>query len=256
MYKNRTLLWIVIILIIVVLLAVIVYFFNAITYAANKIKLDNNSPVARRLTEDMYMRGPIEFMGDIYFPSSYSFPESRNTNALGTLAPKNHDELSKMTLYTLIIADKDDVDYTHLKTFGDDTTTFTKADFLENPERIYNIINEYDRFVLVNDEVNKSNRYSIGNDIINELENTFGKVRYYAEDFNNASKRYYIYVESPTNPVIGGSDRYIYDEPIVFIGLIYVNNGELYYGNMKNKIEGDLANRLTSIINSRDGSLD
>jgi len=52
----------------------------------------------------------------------------------------------------------------------------------------------------------------------------------------------------PTKPILGGGSITIHEEPIIYVGCIFIDNGQLYYGNMKNIITGDLLYELKAII--------
>ncbi|SDH40316.1 hypothetical protein SAMN05443529_1131 [Desulfosporosinus hippei DSM 8344] len=136
---------------------------------------------------------------------------------------------------------------------GHDSTRYTKAEFLENPGLVKQALQDYSRFVLCNDDNVKGIRILIDKELLVELENKFGNINYRTEDFKNYDKLYYIYVDSPsgyTDSDDGKEILEVFDNPIVYMGCIFVVNNKLYYGNMNNNITGELADMLKNIIGS------
>ncbi len=213
----------------------------------------HDNVVATRLTDDRLRHGPIEFNGEVYFPSSYNFPDDRNSEVLGEVATKNSQTFSLLLFNDELIADKTDINYTHLKTQGDDCTRFTKAEYLEEPSIVKENLGKYSKFVLCNDDDEKDIRIQIDIDTILELENKFGSIKYNPRDFDNYDKLYYIFVDSPSEYTdsLEGEILEVFDDPIVYLGCIFVVNNQFYYGNMTNRIEGELSNKLTGIIGKR-----
>ncbi|MFZ7122031.1 MAG: hypothetical protein ACOWWH_13910 [Eubacteriaceae bacterium] len=232
------------------LLILLILVISSSTIIWNKISYEvktNSNIVAKRLTDDRLRHGPIEFNGKVYFPSSYTFPEERNTDVLGDIVPKDASTLTLLIMNDQIVADKDDQYYTHLKTQGDDFTRFTKASFLEDPILVRENLMNYSKFVLCNDDNVKDIRITINSKMVNKLEENFGKIEYNINDFNKCGNIYYLYVDKATNDNMN-STLEIFDDPIIYIGCIFVVDEKLYYGNLNNSIEGELYDELIDIL--------
>ncbi len=210
----------------------------------HSIKLAKNSFVARSLTSDAFEHGPIEFKGEVYFPSNYTFTEERNSDILGKLAPKNVSNLLLLMINHNIIADKQDENFTHLKLQGDDVRTYTKAEFLENPSLTKENFEQYSNFIICNDDNVNKFRSSISKDLLIQLEERFGQIKYKLDDFNKYDKLFYLHVDPPK--IKSGRDILI--GPNVYIGCIFLMGNKLYYGNMNNNIDGELYDDLMHII--------
>lgn len=210
--------------------------------------------IAIRLTDDSLNHGPIEFKGEIYFPSSIDFPESRNTEVLAKIIPKDNSIIIELINQDVLVGDRQDANYTHLKTKGgDDATKFTKASFLEDSDYVTSVFENHSKFVLCNDDQFYETRIPLDEDIILKLENTFVNIKYEIEDFSRYDKLYYIFVDSPTDYIksLDGKETLaVIDDPIIYIGCIFSVDSELYYGNLNNHITGELAEMLTNIINN------
>ncbi len=199
---------------------------------------------AIRLTNDKYKHAPILFGKDIYFPSSYDFPDDRNTESLGEILPQNAGFLIKLINQDYVIADKTDENQTHIKTGGgDDITRYTKAEFLENQKLVNKHLEEYERYNLFNDEDNQT--ISIKKEIVVELEDNYGEIDYNADDFIKCDAVYYILAESK-NTKTANRDKDDKDfegsveEPVIYIGCILKRVDNYYYGNQKNQIDEKL----------------
>ena len=115
------------------------------------------------LTDNHFNLGPLIFNNDIYFPSSFDskndFPEERNTESLGNVVSLTYNKLLLPFLNHYIIGDRADSTNMHIKTVGDDSTGYTKAQLLESKEVMDKNLETYSNFVLCYEEGEKSFSY-------------------------------------------------------------------------------------------------
>ncbi|SDI61895.1 hypothetical protein SAMN05443529_1601 [Desulfosporosinus hippei DSM 8344] len=97
----------------IIITCIVVLSVNAIPHINRMV---NRNIAATRLTDDRLRHGPIEFEGEVYFPSSYNLPEDKYTEVLGIIESKDAGLIVKYLNNDYALANKDDKNYTHLKT--------------------------------------------------------------------------------------------------------------------------------------------
>ncbi len=211
---------------------------------------DENPVVALRLTHGCLYHGPVEFKGKMYFPSGYGSPKEGWVE-VGDVVHEGAGRFERSFLNSQLYIDQNDKEYTHLNMEGDDGTRFSKAKFLEDVNRTSRLLDKFTKFDLIYHESGEDITYLIDKATIKALEEEFGMVKYYKQDFLECSEIYYIYVNASNENRRSTSEaknRTWYDEPIEFIGCVFVVEGTMYYGNMENEIAGELANRIQKLI--------
>lgn len=159
--------------------------------------------------------------------------------------------LLKATLWV----DESDKEYTHIYRRGGISGGYSKSSFLEEEERIKEIFKEVSSFIVLNEDPDFEQRCClIDKEILVELEKEFGECEYYVDDFLEMEASYFVYV----NP-------YFYDEGTIeelkrfcdemsldashYISTIFTDKeGNLYYCNRDNLIEGELADKIKEIF--------
>ncbi|MDZ5034002.1 hypothetical protein [Clostridium perfringens] len=217
--------------------ALIICFAVVIGFNYNKKgRFKSKKIVAKMLTSNSLEYAPMEFNGNIYFPSRFKFPEKLKSEPLGTVEPKNMSFFVYLIMDHQIIADKTDSSNTHVKTLGDDSRFYSKAEFLENPNLSNNIFEKYSDFALCEGDEGKETKTQIDKDTLIKLEEKYGEVKYDKDDFNKVDKIYYIY------------GNYLNTQDAEFIGCILSYENKLYYGNLNNSMEGPLYEKINSIL--------
>lgn len=212
--------------------------------------INDNKNAAIRLTDSFYNYGPIEFNGEIYFPSNIDFPESRNTEVLAKVIPKDNSLIIELINQDILVGDREDANYTHLKTKGGDhSIKFSKTSFLENPTYVESVLKNHSKFELINDYDLKVTSIPLEQDLIVQLEDAFGPIEYSINDFNEYDKIYYIYVDLPDSYIESDNLKIAIATDPIYIGCIFSVNNELYYGNLNNPITGELSDTLKNLIN-------
>ncbi|MGL5087181.1 MAG: hypothetical protein ACRC68_15950, partial [Clostridium sp.] len=84
----------------------------------------------------------------------------------------------------------------------------------------------------------------IKKEILYKLEEQFGEVKYNKKDFEDFEDVYYIYVDSPKSKIY----ERIFDDPIIYIGCIFIKDDRMYYGNRQNEIKDELKNNIIEVI--------
>lgn len=200
--------------------------------------------IARYITNEHYRYSPVVLYEKLYFPSDFMKEHYENTQGIGFLGHKDAGLINDSLLITgLIEVDKNDSELISFIVRDDLSMDYLKADFLNNIDVIYDILNKYSNFVLCKDTKGKETRIPIKKEFLIDLISEFGEVTYNLDDYHAAEEIFYIYVDSPSEKI---HDR-TFDDPIVYLGTIFVQDNTAYYGNLQNDIEYDWVNTLNII---------
>ncbi|WP_461206637.1 hypothetical protein [Clostridium sp. DL1XJH146] len=209
--------------------------------------IDQEKIIARYVTDEHYRYSPVELKGEIYFPFSYEFSDYKNLNNIGHLSAKNAGFINDLIGDVgPVLVEKEDNDYLHFTVIDDFPMSYSSAEYLRDPNLIKDNMDKYNEFVLCNDKNNTETRIKIEKEFLNKLQKEFGVINYNIEDFNNCDDIYYIYVDSPKEKI----HERTFDEPIIYMGCIFVKDSNLYYENLANEIKGDLKEQLKVYISN------
>lgn len=226
-------------------------------------RIANNMPdygiVAYNITKDNAY-GPSVYEGEVYFPISEHeiFPDSQNSPSVGYFGFTKDGEPTiffKLFLgnqvYLNVNDTTNDTTNEYLKIRGGDGANWRKA---SAEEADMNIL-EYKEFYIYDENWLEQTAFSIGGragvkeinkEIIESLENEFGVVEYFENDFDEYDAYYtikgYKQGESEENGLLIFPDT---------IGCILVHDGFYYYGNLKNQITGDTQDQIKKLVEKK-----
>jgi len=196
------------------------------------------------LTNDGFDHGPISCKGVIYFPTAYSTAngEYEDGNYM------NDSELQKYNVLVGRVIPNDGTTYympliylyknpendTYLITNGDDSRVYLKSDIIESPEYVNKVLKKTTSYSLFSDYVNKEDTsISFPKNLIIQLVTRYPNIEYNTSDFRKCDNIYYIYADyQPTSDGLTAADG-----TNIYIGCIMEVDNELYYGNLKNKLD-------------------
>lgn len=203
--------------------------------------------VARYITEEHYRYSPVNLNGDLYFPSSYDFKDYKELKIIGHLSVKNKSFIGDILLDVgAVLVEDEDNNYMNFTVLDDNPMTYSNIEYLQSSNLIENNMDKYKDFVLCNDKDKSETRTAIQKELLNKLQEEFGIVKYNIEDFSNCDDIYYIYVDLPKEKI----HERTFDNPIIYIGCIFVDDGKFYYGNLKSEIKDQLLEQLKGYIKS------
>lgn len=208
-----------------------------------KEDIDNNCYF---LTDDSFDHGPLSYNGIIYFPTSYSTVNGEYKDHLYFLM--NDSELQKYNVLVGRVIPNDGTTYympliylyknpendTYLITKGDDSRVYLKSDIIESSEYINEVLKKTTSYSLSSDYVNKEDTsISLPKNLIVQLVTRYPNIDYNVPDFRKCDNIYYIFADYP--PTSDGLKAT--DGTNIYIGCIMEVDNELYYGNLKNKLD-------------------
>lgn len=138
---------------------------------------------------------------------------------------------------------------------------------IEMPERIDEIMKEYDDFLIEKQEityedyagskmstVDNVTRLTVDKGIVEKLESQYGEITYNIDDFSDIQELIFIkagcisdeeflnkYTE---NSYFSVGDFYDTEMPEIFIGIIFKKDEAYYYGNLNNRISNEFVEQL------------
>lgn len=220
----------------IAIIAIVICIAVVISFNYNKEGRFNSKKIVAKMLTSSIEYGPLEFQDYIYFPSKFKFSDELNSNPVGTVEPKNMNFIIYLFMNHKIVTDKTDSSNTHIRTLGDDSRFYSKSEFLENANLANEAFEKYSRFALCGVNAKEMEDIQIDKDILIKLEERYGEIKYNKEDFDKANKIYYIYA------------NYLNTQDSEFIGCIMDYQGNLYYGNLSNKIDKSLADLINKLI--------
>lgn len=137
---------------------------------------------------------------------------------------------------------------------------FMRVYVVEKKEYTSQILNCFEDYVLIS-EATREEYGSVGvldrKNSVEELQNTFEKITYSIE--KDADEIYILEAgaqnqESFNKKYFGNTgysvgDYWNTEMPHFYVGMIIVKNNEMYYGNLDNRIEGELKTNILEILN-------
>lgn len=199
--------------------------------------------VARYITGEHYRYSPVKLNGEIYFPVGNEAKEIKGLKSIGHLSGKDKGFFNDIFLDAGAILVEDN-NYRHFTVVDDFPMSYSNIEYLQDPNLIKSNMNKYNNFVLCNDKNEVETRITIEKELLNKFQEKFGVTKYNIEDFNNCDDIYYIYVDCPKEKI----HERTFDNPIIYLGCIFVKDGKLYYENLTNEIKGDLQDKLKVYI--------
>ena len=227
-----------------VILILVLIFFITTGIIALGVKQSKNI-VARYVTNEHYRYSPVQLNGEIYFPSSYNFKDNDKLKSIGHLGVKDQSLIKDILLDVgNVLVENNDSNYFHLSVQDDNSMNYSSAKYLQQSNYIETNMMNHTSFVLCKDNKNSESRIGIKKELLTALQEKFNRVNYSLGDFKNCKNIYYIYLDSPKEKI----HERTFDDPIIFMGCIFVKDGNLYYGNLSNEINGDLKTQLKDYI--------
>ena len=204
---------------------------------------------------DKFTIAPILFEDTIYF-QDYSYvpvyDRRIESEVLGNIEfwsmypyRKGNTYISSYLSYILlnkIAVDLEDTERNNVFVTGFDNRRYTKASLLEDESRMKALLEEYDDYILL-DTHRPRKSYIIPKQLVVDLEKEYGKCDYDIQDFVNMSPQYYInadfYAKEQSGPALEPS--------MIYVAILFYKDGDYYYCNSNNKIQGELLERLSSV---------
>lgn len=207
---------------------------------------DNNDIIARYLTNEHYRYNPVVLNEKLYFPSNFMKDYYENTEGIGLLGHKDKGLFNDLFFSSgMMRVDKNDSELINFIVRDDFSMDYLKADYLNSINVVKDNLNKHSNFVLCNDSNGKETRTSVDKELLVELVSEFGEITYNIDDYINADEIYYIYVDSPNHTI---HDR-TFDNPIVYLGTIFIDDNKFFHGNLNNEIKNELLNTLNETLN-------
>lgn len=204
---------------------------------------------------DKFTIAPILFEDTIYFQDDFYVPvydgrkecEIQGNIQFWSMCPYRKNKKYSNSYLSYLLLNKiaivvQDTERKNILVTGFDNRGYTKASLLEDEARMKALFEEYDAYVLKDiHSLNKS--YIIPKQLVIDLEEKYGECDYAIQDFVDMYPQYYInadfYSKGQSGPVLEPS--------MIYVAIIFYKDGNYYYCNSKNKIQGELLERLTSV---------
>ena len=211
------------------------------------IRFCNDNCKAYYLSQHNWSHGPICFENAIYFEDSMvSLYQPNDCEVYGYIqfwnmhpkVKKNHHSFLLLDYFLLNKIGGKDERKEHIQTMGAVYNGYTRADLLENEDRMKEILERNDDFVLIDDY----NVYPCSKELVIGMEKKYGVCSYDLNDFINM-KPYYLKVDISKN-----NDIYNDQMSSIYVATIFEEGGNYYYCNSHNLISGRLLNELKKVI--------
>lgn len=235
--------------ILIIILTMIIALYALFVYKCNK------ECVAYYLLDE-FVIAPILFEDTIYFQDDFYVPvydgprecEIKGNVQFWSLCPYRKEKRDITFYFEYLLLNKiavvrKDVERNNIIVTGFDSRGYTKASLLEDENRMEALFEEYDDFVLV-DIHGLNKKYIIPKQLVVDLEEEYGECDYDIQDFADMSPQYYINADFYAAK---GQSEPALDSSMIYVAIIFYKDGDYYYCNSKNKIQGELLERLSSV---------
>ncbi|WP_414469162.1 hypothetical protein [Methanobacterium sp. ACI-7] len=199
------------------------------------------------LTNDTLDQGPISCNGVIYFPTAYSTANGEYKDDMDESELQKYNVLRGRVIFNngtdnyLLNVNlyKNPENDTYLIGKGDAIRVYLKSDVIGSSEYIKGVLNKTTSYSLSSDYLNdEDSSFSFPKNLIIQLVTTYPNIEYNVSDFRKCDNIYYIFAYYPTSDGSTVADgTIIYTTTRIYIGCIMEVNNELYYGNLKNKLD-------------------
>lgn len=229
---------------------------------------------AEYLTETFY--GPFVYQDEVYVRSDlFTFSRENDTDVLDFIHKDFSDLfaakrwfLKEMEALPELIGDENDPEYNYLKVRMETDEYVAKASELERSGAINQIVEQYDEFILweckekhyslkelkqrgVDDEF-ELQRASLDKQYVKTVLEAYENTELRQEDFRRDNVVYLLLAGTVDMSdflrehflgvyrVPGSSEEYIKQNPHFYVGVLFLENGKMYFGNYDNEVEGEL----------------
>lgn len=197
------------------------------------------------LTNDTLDQGPISCNGVIYFPTAYSTANGEYEDCMNESELQKYNVLRGRVIFNngtdnyLLNVNlyKNPENDTYLIGKGDTIRVYLKSDIIGSSGYIKEVLKKTTSYSLSSDYL-EDNSFSFPKNLIIQLVTTCPNIDYNVSDFRKCDNIYYIFADYPTSDGSTVADgTIIYTTTKIYIGCIMEVNNELYYGNLKNKLD-------------------